>query len=622
MGKPPAMPMDSTPAPFDFDAFLETLTNQSGVYRMLDRRGQVLYVGKARSLKKRVASYFRASEQLEPKTRALMSHSTSVEVTVTHTETEALLLENNLIKEHRPRYNIVLRDDKSFPYIYLATKDAFPRLAFHRGPQKRPGRYFGPYAGAGAVRETLGLLQKLFLVRQCEDSFFRNRSRPCLQYQIKRCTAPCVGLVDEASYADDVRHAVMFLEGKSEEMIDELVARMEAASKSLGYERASHYRDQIVSLRRVQERQYISGARGDIDVIAARSRDGIAVVQLFVVRSGASLGTKTLQPRHVAGADSGEILRAFLPQYYLNAKAARRIPAEILVSEPVEDMELLTEALSQQAGRKISLRHRVRGERARWLEMANTNADLALEQRLAHRASLRDRFEALQDVLELDEPPARIECFDVSHSAGEATVASCVVFESDGAVKSDYRRFNIKDVAAGDDYAAMNQALKRRYTRLRKEEGKIPDLLLIDGGKGQLAEALVVLDELQLDNVAVVAVAKGSTRKPGFEQLFIGGRTLPVMLGADSSALHLVQQIRDEAHRFAITGHRARRSRSRKTSVLEQIPGVGAKRRQRLLAEFGGLQGVARAGVEDLTRVNGISTALAQEIYEAFREIG
>jgi excinuclease ABC subunit C len=616
----PASTMETQPAEFDSAAFLGTLTGQSGVYRMLDGSGQVLYVGKARNLKKRVSSYFRAVEQLAPKTRALMRHTVSVEVTATHTETEALLLENNLIKEHRPRYNIVLRDDKSFPYIYLSTDEEFPRLAFHRGPRRGKGRYFGPFASAGATRETLNLLQKLFMVRQCENSFFRNRSRPCLQHQINRCTAPCVGLVDETRYADDVRHAVMFLEGKSEAMIEELVARMEKASKTRDYEAAARYRDQIVSLRRVQERQYISGAKGDIDVVAARIRDGMGVVQLFVVRNGHSLGTRTITPRHVAGADAREILQAFLPQYYLNAATNRPIPAEILVSEPIDDVEVLEAALGDVAKRRVSVRHRVRGDRARWLQMANTNAELVLDQRLAERASLRERFDALQDALDFDETPSRIECFDVSHSAGEATVASCVVFEADGPVKSDYRRFNIKDIAPGDDYAAMHQALRRRYTRLRKEEAKMPDLLIIDGGKGQLTQARAVLDELQLDDLEVLGVAKGSTRKPGLEQLFRVGRERPVVLPAESVALHLIQQIRDEAHRFAITGHRARRTRARKTSVLEQIPGIGAKRRQRLLSEFGGLQGVARAGIEDLARVHGISRALARDIYTAFRE--
>ncbi|HSS64958.1 MAG TPA: excinuclease ABC subunit UvrC, partial [Gammaproteobacteria bacterium] len=539
----------------------------------------------------------------------------------THTETEALLLENNLIKAHRPRYNILLRDDKSFPYIYLSTHQDFPRLAFHRGARNTKGRYFGPYASAGAVRETLTQLQKLFRVRQCEDSFFNNRSRPCLQYQIKRCTAPCVGLVDEAEYGEDVRHASMFLEGRSEEMIEELVSRMNKAAGSLDYEMASRYRDQIASLRRVQERQYVSGARGDIDVIAAATGEGLAAVQVFVVRNGQSLGNRTVTPSHAAGATPEEILRAFLPQYYLSRSASRLIPREILLSHPVDEAVLIASVLEQRAGHKVMLKQRVRGERARWLKMAAENAALALKQRHADRASVRVRLESLQDALSLDETPSRIECFDVSHTAGEAAVASCVVFESEGPLKSDYRRFNIRTVAPGDDYGALREALSRRYRRVREEEGKLPDLILIDGGRGQLAQGVSVLEELQLGDITLVGVAKGPSRKPGLEHLYISsdGRRA-VTLSADSPALHLIQQIRDEAHRFAISGHRGRRRRARGSSVLEGIPGIGAKRRQRLLTEFGGLQALSRAGVEDLARVRGINRALAQAIYDAFRQ--
>ena len=605
---------------FDLEAFLNTLTGGSGVYRIYDAQGQVLYVGKARNLRKRVTSYFRSPDHLEPKTRVLMSHAASVDVTVTHTETEALLLENSLIKEHRPRYNILLRDDKSFPYIYLSTQQAFPRLAFHRGARNRPGRFFGPFASAGATRETLGLLQKLFQIRQCEDSFFKNRSRPCLQYQIKRCTAPCVGSVDEAAYAEDVRHAVMFLEGKSEEMIEELVQRMDSASGRLEFELAGRYRDQIASLRRVQERQYVIGARGDVDVVAASARDGLAVVQIMVIRSGQSLGSRSVVPRHAGGAGEAELLRAFLPQYYLSHRGQRSVPGEILINEPLDDLEVLCAALSEQAGRRVSIRHAVRGDRAHWIQMTRENAELALGQRIADRANLRARFEALQDLLQLDEPPMRIECFDISHTAGEAAVASCVVFDPEGPVKSQYRRFNIRDIEPGDDYAAMHQALRRRYTRLQREEGKLPDILMVDGGKGQLRQALDVLGELQLGEVFVLAVAKGASRRLGLETLLVPGRERPVTPAASSPALHLIRQVRDEAHRFAITGHRARRSRSRKTSVLEEIPGVGARRRQRLLSEFGGLQALSRAGVEDLARVSGISRTLAQAIYDAFRE--
>ena len=602
-------------------SFLRTLTNDSGVYRLHDRFGRVLYVGKARSLRKRVASYFRPSEQLTPKTRALMSHTDSVEVTVTRTETEALLLENNLIKEHRPRYNIVLRDDKSFPYIHVTTADVFPRLSFHRGPRRGPGRYFGPFASAGATRSTLSQLQKLFRIRQCEDSFFENRSRPCLQYQIERCTAPCVGLTDEAAYDGDVRHAIMFLEGKSEEMVEELVRRMESASHALEFELAARYRDQIANLRRVQARQYVSGTKGNVDIIATRAREGVAVVELFVIRNGQNLGSRTLRPAHAADVGEDELLRAFLPQHYLSRSGRERpIPDEILLSHVVPGLHVLEQAIAEQSGRKVRIRSNVRGERARWVEMAVNNAELALQQRIASRANLHDQFEALQELLGLDNPPARIECFDVSHTGGESMVASCVVFEPDGAKKSDYRRFNIKGVRAGDDYAALRDALERRYTRLKRENAVLPDLLLIDGGRGQLKQACDMLAELQISGIVAIGIAKGVTRKPGFEQIFVPGRSAPLMPPSESAALHLIQRVRDEAHRFALTGHRSRRLRARRDSVLEQIPGIGARRRQRLLSEFGGLQGVSRAGVEDLMRVRGISRDLALAIYEAFRD--
>jgi excinuclease ABC subunit C len=614
--------VDGEAAPFDADSFLATLTSGPGVYRMLDARDRVLYVGKARNLKKRVASYFRAAAvALQPKTQALMNNTVRMEVTATHTETEALLLENNLIKEHRPRYNIVLRDDKSFPYIYLSTHQAFPRLAFHRGARESKGRYFGPYASAGATRETLAQLQKLFRVRQCRDAFFNNRSRPCLQYQIKRCTAPCVDYIDQAGYAEDVRHAQMFLEGKSEEMVSELVTRMEKASATQEYELAARYRDQIQALRRVQERQYVSGTRGDADVIAAIARDGVALVELMVIRNGQSLGSRSIFPAHVAGASARELLQAFLPQHYLTRRGHKPIPDEILLAEPVDDMDMLERAFGEAAGHRVSVRARVRGDRARWLEMTRGNAELALARRAADHSGMAARFDALHEALDLPEAPARIECFDISHTGGEATVASCVVFEREGPVKSQYRRFNIRQVDSGDDYGAMREALSRRYTRVKREEGRLPDLLLVDGGKGQLAQAVAVLQELQLDEVAVVAVAKGSARRPGQETLHIPGRA-PLALDPASKALALIQQVRDEAHRFAITGHRARRGKARKGSLLDDIPGIGPKRRQRLLKEFGGLQGLSRAGIEDLARVGGIDRTLASAIYAAFREGG
>ena len=613
--------MEQHPARFDAQSYLRTLSNDPGVYRLVDRLGRVLYVGKARNLKKRVASYFRAPEQLSPKTRALMSHTDSVEVTATHTETEAVLLENNLIKEHRPRYNIVLRDDKSFPYIHVTTGDAFPRLAFHRGARRKTGRYFGPFASAGATRSTLGQLQKLFRVRQCEDSFFENRTRPCLQHQIGRCTAPCVGLIDEATYGRDVHHAVMFLEGKSEEMIGELVRRMESASHALEFELAARYRDQIANLKRVQARQYVSGAKGNVDVVAARAREGVPVIELFVIRNGQSLGSRTLRPAHGADADEEELLRAFLPQHYLSRSGRERpVPDEILLSHTVTGLDVLERAIGEQSGRRVRIRSNVRGDRARWVAMAVDNAELALQQRIASRVNLRGQFDALRELLGLEHPPTRIECFDVSHTGGESTVASCVVFGHDGARKSDYRRYNITGSKAGDDYGAMRTAIERRYSRLQREDAMLPDLLLIDGGRGQLKQAEEVLADLQVSEIVTVGVAKGTTRRPGLEQLFLARSAAPIVPPPDSPALHLIQRIRDEAHRFAITGHRLQRNRSRRTSVLERIPGIGTRRRRRLLSEFGGLQGVSRAGVEDLMQVRGISRDLALAIYEAFRE--
>jgi excinuclease ABC subunit C len=597
---------------FDPKAFLKTLSSHPGVYRMLNATGEVIYVGKARNLVKRVGSYFTRSVT-SPKTRAMVSQIANIEVTVTNTENEALILENNLIKELRPRYNVLLRDDKSYPYIYISA-DGFPRMAFHRGAKRAKGRYFGPFPSAGAVRETLNLLQKVFRVRQCEDSFFRNRSRPCLQYQIKRCTAPCVGYVSEEEYAEDVRHAVMFLEGNDSQVIDELVGRMEQASAALQFEQAAVLRDQIATLRRIQQKQYVSGAGGDLDIIVADVKNGVGCVQVFFIRGGHHLGNKTFFPKHTQEADAAEVLSAFLPQYYLG----KPVPNEVLVNQVLEEKEWLESVLAEQAGRKVSISHNLRGDRARWLEMAEANLEQALARQLVNKSGLRQRYEALQDTLVLEDLPQRLECFDISHTQGEATVASCVVFDQEGPRKSDYRRFNIEDITPGDDYAAMHQALTRRYTRLKKGEGKLPDILFIDGGKGQLTQAREVMDELQVTDVTLVGVAKGPERKAGLETLFLSGQSEPIILPADSPALHLIQQIRDEAHRFAITGHRQRRAKARGKSPLEGVPGVGAKRRRDLLNQFGGWQEVARAGVDDLAKVKGISRELAQRIYDAF----
>jgi excinuclease ABC subunit C len=598
-------------AGFDSATFLNTLTSRPGVYRMIDGDDTVIYVGKAKNLKKRVSSYFRKTG-LTSKTRVMVSQIADIETTVTHTENEALILENNLIKELMPRYNILLRDDKTYPYL-LISADKFPRLSLHRGAKRKKGKYFGPYPSAGAVRESLNLLQRIFPVRQCDDSYYQNRSRPCLQYQIKRCTAPCVDLISEADYQKDVEHTVLFLEGKNQLVMDELSSQMETASTELDFEKAALIRDKIISLRRVQERQYVSSEQGDLDVLAAEIRDGTAVVEVCFIRGGRSLGNKSYFPKGSSDSKPEELLSAFIPQYYLG----KDVPSEILLSHIPEDMALLEEVLKTESKHRVQLRKPQRGNSVRWMKMATTNAEISLNQRLSSRANLLKRFELLQTALDMDEMPKRIECFDISHTSGEKTVASCVVFGLEGAIKSDYRKFNIEGITPGDDYAAMNQALTRRFTRLQKGEGKRPDLLLIDGGKGQLTEAKSVMADLQLD-IDMLGIAKGPERRPGEESLFLVGRAGEVILPPDSPALHLLQQVRDEAHRFAITGHRQRRAKARKTSSLETIDGLGPKRRQKLLQQFGGLQEVKRAGVEDLARVDGISVALAQKVYDVF----
>ncbi|HEX9625588.1 MAG TPA: excinuclease ABC subunit UvrC [Acidiferrobacterales bacterium] len=613
----------SQPA-FDPKTYAQTLSGAPGVYRMLDADGKPLYIGKARDLRKRVASYFQ-KRPAGGRIAHMLTQVAGIEVTVTHTEAEALLLESNLIKTLKPRYNIALRDDKSYPYIHLSDHE-FPRLGFHRGARRAGGRYFGPYPSAYSVRESLNLLQKVFPIRQCEDSVFRNRSRPCLQYQIKRCTAPCVGYIDAASYAEDVRHAVMFLDGHSQAVTGEMVARMEAAAARQDYETAARYRDRIAALRRVQERQSVSGEGGDADILALDLEQGAACVSMTFIRNGRNLGNKNFFPRIGAEEAPAAVLGAFLAQFYLAEGAARdrQVPPAVYLSHAVPDQALLQSVLSTQAGRRVQLVSAARGLRRRWVSLAAVNARDALRRLLNDRASLRNRFEALAEALGLEELPERIECFDVSHTQGEATVASCVVFGPDGPLKSDYRRFNIEQVAAGDDYAAMAQALERRYRRVPDDkaatlpERPLPDLILIDGGKGQLHTAEKILTELGVEGVRLVAVAKGVERKPGREQLFLSGAAAATILPADSPALHLIQQIRDEAHRFAITGHRQRRGRTRVRSRLEDIPGVGDKRRQALLKHLGGMQEVARAGVEDLTRVPGISADLARRIYASF----
>jgi len=600
---------------FDHKAFLQTLTHAPGVYRMLDVAGQVLYVGKAKDLKRRVSSYF--SRVHNERIHVMVSQIHHVEIIVTHTEAEALILENNLIKELKPRYNILLRDDKSYPYIFLSDH-GFPRLTFHRGSKKANGRYFGPYPSSGAVRETLNLLQKLFPVRQCEDSFFQNRSRPCLQYQIKRCSGPCTDEITPEKYTEHVEDTVLFLQGKTSNVIQTLMNRMDVASRALLFEEAARLRDQIAALRAVQEKQYVSGESGDIDILACAYEQGTACIQQFFIRSGRNLGNKNYFPKMPKHEDEASILSAFISQYYLSSETGRQIPTEILCSHVPDDTEWLQEVLAEQLGKRVSIRQNVRGERARWLKMAQRNAIIALQTRLSGNVGAQKRIIELQKALKLNETPERMECFDISHSSGELTVASCVVFDQQGPRKSDYRRFNIEGITAGDDYAAMSQALRRRYQKVKDGDVPSPDILFIDGGKGQLNAANEVIQELALSGILLVGVAKGPDRKPGMEQLFLVGQSQPVIVPDHSPALHLVQQIRDEAHRFAITGHRNRRAKSRKTSTLQDIDGIGPKRRQRLLKSFGGLQQLQKAGVEDIARVEGISQQLAQKIYDTF----
>jgi excinuclease ABC subunit C len=578
---------------------------------MLDGAGTVLYVGKARNLKRRVGSYF--TRALDRRLQVMVGQIADIEVTVTRTEGEALLLESNLIKSLKPRFNVVLRDDKSYPYIYLSTQDAFPRLSFYRGSRKGPGRFFGPYPSAWAVRETLQLLQKLFPVRQCEDSFYRNRSRPCLQYQIRRCSGPCCDLVTPEVYGEDVQRTIKFLEGRADEVISELAAAMEHAAGELEFERAAVLRDQIATLGRIRERQYVSGEGGDLDIIACAQEGGVHCVQVFFVRAGRNLGNKVFYPQAPAETDEPTLLAGFMAQFY----ADKLVPAELVCSVEPEERGLLEEALSERAGHRVQVKWRVRAERARWLEMARGNAVLALKARLGSQAGYGLRLEALREALDLPELPGRMECFDISHTRGELTVASCVVFDGEGPRKSDYRRFNIEGITPGDDYAAMHQALSRRYTRVKQGEFPIPDLLFIDGGRGQIGAVTEALQELGLSGISVVGVSKGPDRRPGTEQLWLLGEGTPVILPADSPAMHLIEQIRDEAHRFAITGHRQRRAKARTASVLEDIAAVGPKRRQRLLKAFGGMRGLARAGVEDLAQVDGISRELAQRIHDA-----
>jgi excinuclease ABC subunit C len=590
--------------------FLASLPTLPGVYRMIDAAGAVLYVGKAKDLKKRVASYFQKTDQ-SPRIRLMLKSVDHIDTTVTRTEAEALLLENNLIKGLKPRFNILFRDDKSYPYLLL-TGHRFPRLAYFRGTPKKSDQAFGPYPNSYAVRESIQLLQKVFQLRTCEDTVFANRSRPCLLHQIKRCTAPCVRRITPDAYARDVDAAAQLLHGEASALTGAITDQMNAAAENLDFETAALLRDRLRMLATVREKQFVdtTGSEADADVVAVAEVGGVIAVNLTMIRGGRHLGDRSFFPQHGEGATPAEALDAFIAQHYLN----HPIPARILISEAIET-DALEALLTEQAGKKVSLLHRVTGERKVWIGMAQANARLSAERRSAERANQSQRLAALAETLDL---PAlkRIECFDISHTMGEATVASNVVYEGDDLKKSDYRRYNISGITPGDDYAAMQAALTKRFQRSIEENGVLPDLLLIDGGKGQISSAVEAMNELGLGEVLLLGVAKGEARKPGLETLiFADGRELK--LAKDHPGFHLIQQVRDEAHRFAITGHRAKRGKARMQSTLEDIAGIGPKRRKQLLEHFGGLQGVRDAGVDALATVNGISRELAETIYHA-----
>lgn len=605
---------------FDSKAFLKTVTSQPGVYRMYDAGGTVIYVGKAKDLKKRLSSYFR-SNLGSRKTEALVGQISQIDVTVTHTETEALLLEHNYIKLYQPRYNVLLRDDKSYPFIFLSS-DTHPRLAMHRGAKHAKGEYFGPFPNGYAVRETLALLQKIFPIRQCENSVYRNRSRPCLQYQIGRCLGPCVaGLVSEEEYVEQVDYVRLFLAGKDEQVVNQLVARMEKASQSLAFEEAARIRDQIQAVRRVTEKQFVSNEGDDLDVIGVAFNGGMACVHVLFIRQGKVLGSRSYFPKVPAGTDSGEVVETFVGQFYLQGSQARTLPGEILLDFNLGDKTLLSDSLTELAGRRIHIQTKPRGDRARYLKLARTNAATALVTKLSQHSTITQRLQALATQLKLPEVK-RMECFDISHTMGEQTVASCVVFDSNGPLRAEYRRYNITGITPGDDYAAMNQVLRRRYGK-DIEESKIPDVILIDGGKGQLSQAKQVFAELEVNwdkhHPLLLGVAKGSDRKAGLETLYFEPEGEGFNLPSDSPALHVIQHIRDESHDHAITGHRKKRAKVKSTSTLETIEGVGPKRRQMLLKYMGGLQGLQKATVEDIAKVPGISHGLAEKIFYSLK---
>ncbi|MGD8203759.1 excinuclease ABC subunit UvrC [Pantoea sp. FN0305] len=605
---------------FDAKSFLKTVTSQPGVYRMYDSGGTVIYVGKAKDLKKRLSSYFR-SNLASRKTEALVANIDHIDVTVTHTETEALLLEHNYIKLYQPRYNVLLRDDKSYPYIFLSG-DPHPRLAIHRGAKHAKGEYFGPFPNGYAVRETLALLQKIFPVRQCENSVYRNRTRPCLQYQIGRCLGPCVaGLVSEEEYAQQTEYVRLFLAGKDDQVLNMLVSRMEQASQALRFEEAARLRDQIQAVRRVTEKQFVSNQGDDLDVIGVSYDAGMACLHVLFIRQGKVLGSRSYFPKIPGGTELAEVVQTFVGQFYLQGSESRTLPGEILLDFNLTERELLADSLSELAGRRIHIQSKPRGDRARYLKLARTNAATALVTKLTQQSTIHQRLAALAGVLKLPRIN-RMECFDISHTMGEQTVASCVVFDSNGPVRAEYRRYNISGITPGDDYAAMNQVLRRRYGKELEPE-KVPDVILIDGGKGQLGQAKQVFSELEVSwdkhHPLLLGVAKGSDRKAGLETLFLEPEGEGFSLPPDSPALHVIQHIRDDSHNHAITGHRNKRAKVKNTSSLESIEGVGPKRRQQLLKYMGGLQPLMNASVEEIAKVPGISHALAEKIFYSLK---
>ena len=598
---------------FDSAAFLKNLTSQPGVYRMYNSQEEVIYVGKAKNLKKRVSSYFRSNLD-NAKTRSLVSQIANMDVTVVNSETEAFLLENNFIKKYKPRYNVVMRDDKSYPFIFLSDHE-HPRLSFHRGPQKKKGEYFGPYPSAWSVRESLRSMQRIFPVRQCEDSYYRARSRPCLQYQMQRCSAPCVeGYVSDEEYKEQVNFARLFLKGKNQQVIGGLVEKMEAASEALNFEAAARYRDQINALRKVQERQWVAGTQDEMDVFGFAFKGNMACIQVMFIREGQLLGSKAYFPKVPNTADEQEVFESFFLQFYLAGNKV--IPKQIVLSNTLTDEDAIADVLASEAGHKVQFFKGAREEKRKYLQLAQSNAQTALDAQYSQQKSVFARYLDLEAALEVDTPIQRMECFDISHTSGQQTVASCVVFNREGPNKSDYRRYNIEGITPGDDYAAMAQALKRRYKSV-KEVQKIPDLLLIDGGKGQLAQAEAFFEDWPHDKKPMLlGVAKGTTRKPGLETLILAGSHQVLPMDSHSPGLHLIQHIRDESHRFAITGHRNRRQKVKTTSSLESIPGIGAKRRQTLLKFMGGLQGLKKASKDEISNVPGISPELADTIYD------